>query len=152
MLAPTMPVPITTTFTSLSLALRYRPGTSYHSIWLLDKALGGLCHDHPSRGRAEESQPERSLVLRRAIKTEAHSRALSVTWVSIAGHHDRVVNHESDRVYYVIEGTGRFQVGDGAPVEGVAADDFILSPAARPMSSRAKCATRHERPCISGRL
>ena len=75
---------------------------------------------------AEESQPERSLVLRRVITTEAHSPAISITWVSIAGHHDRVVNHESDRVYYVIEGTGSFQVGDGAPIEPVAAGDFIF--------------------------
>ncbi len=75
-----------------------------------------------------ESQPERSLVLRRAITAEAHSEAISVTWVSIAGHHDRVVNHESDRVYYVIDGTGRFQVGDGTPIEPVAVGDFVFIP------------------------
>ena len=73
-----------------------------------------------------ESQPERSLVLRRVITSEAHSRDISVTWVSIDGHHDRIVNHESDRVYYVIEGIGRFQVGDGAPVEGVSAGDVVF--------------------------
>jgi hypothetical protein len=47
-----------------------------------------------------EEQPQRSLVLPRAITAEAHSTSISVTWVSIAGHHDRVINHESDRVYY----------------------------------------------------
>jgi mannose-6-phosphate isomerase-like protein (cupin superfamily) len=77
---------------------------------------------------AEESQPERSLVLRRVITGDAHSPAISVTWVSIAGRHDRVVNHESDRVYYVIDGSGRFQVGDGAEVETVSTGDFVFIP------------------------
>ena len=87
-----------------------------------------------------EAQPERSLVLRRAVNTEEHSAALSVTWVSIAGRHDRVVNHESDRVYYVIEGTGRFQAGDGAHVEKLQPRATSSSSrAARPTSSRAIC-------------
>jgi mannose-6-phosphate isomerase-like protein (cupin superfamily) len=73
-----------------------------------------------------EAQPERSLVLRRAITAGAHSPAVSVTWVRIDGRHDRIVNHESDRVYYVLEGSGRFQVGDGAPAEAVAAGDFVF--------------------------
>ena len=79
-----------------------------------------------------EAQPERSLVLRRVITAEAHSPAVSVTWVSIAGHHDRVVNHESDRVYYVIEGFGRFQLGDKAPVEPVTAGDCVFIPRGTP--------------------
>ena len=79
-----------------------------------------------------EAQPERSLVLRRAITADAHSPAINVTWVSIDGHHDRVVNHESDRVYYVLEGSGRFQVGDGAPVESVSTGDFVFIPHATP--------------------
>ena len=73
----------------------------------------------------EEAQPERSLVLRQVVNAGRHSAAISVTWVSIAGHHDRVVNQECDRVYYVIDGTGRFQLGDGAE-EPVAAGDFVF--------------------------
>ena len=80
----------------------------------------------------EEAQPQRSLVLRRAITAETHSSAISVTWVSIAGHHDRIVNHESDRVYYVLEGAGRFQVGDGAPIDAVDAGDFVFIPRGTP--------------------
>ena len=72
-----------------------------------------------------ESQPERSLVLRRAINAEAHSNTVSVTWVSIAGRHERIVNRECDRVYYVLEGAGRFQVGDDA-WNSVAAGDFVF--------------------------
>jgi mannose-6-phosphate isomerase-like protein (cupin superfamily) len=80
----------------------------------------------------QESQPERSLVLRRAVNAEQYSDAISVTWVSIAGHHERVVNHESDRVYYILEGSGRFQVGDGASIGPVAAADFVLIPRGTP--------------------
>ena len=75
-----------------------------------------------------EAQPERSLVLRRAITAADHSPAISVTWVSIGGHHDRVVSHMSDRVYYILEGAGRFQVGDNAPVEPVTGGDFVFIP------------------------
>ena len=79
-----------------------------------------------------ESQPERSLVLRRLINRDDHTEALSVTWVSIAGHHDRIVNRESDRVYYVIEGAGRFQVGDDGAIEPVQAGDTVLIPRGTP--------------------
>ena len=79
-----------------------------------------------------EAQPERSLVLRRAITAEAHSEALSVTWVSIDGRHPRVVNQTSDRVYYVLDGSGRFQVGDGVPWGEVAAGDFVFVPRGTP--------------------
>lgn len=74
----------------------------------------------------EEAQPARSLVLRRAVHAPEHSNDISVTWVSIAGHHDRVVNHDSDRVYFIIEGRGRFQVGDGGAIEDVMAGDFVF--------------------------
>jgi mannose-6-phosphate isomerase-like protein (cupin superfamily) len=80
----------------------------------------------------QEAQPERSMVLRRVINADRHSAAISVTWVRITGHHDRVVNQDCDRVYYVIEGAGRFQVGDGAPVEAVAGGDFVFIPRGTP--------------------
>lgn len=76
----------------------------------------------------EEAQPARSLVLRRVINADEHTRALSVTWARIDGPHDRVVNNDSDRVYYVIEGAGRFQVGEGAPIEDVRATDSVFIP------------------------
>jgi mannose-6-phosphate isomerase-like protein (cupin superfamily) len=72
-----------------------------------------------------ERQPGRPLVLKRIVTAEQHTPALSVTWVRIDGHHDRVLNAACDRAYYVIEGSGRFQVGDGAPVEPVATGDFV---------------------------
>jgi mannose-6-phosphate isomerase-like protein (cupin superfamily) len=75
----------------------------------------------------EEPQPGRPLALKRVVNIDEHGDGISVTWVRIWGHHDRVVNHISDRVYYVVEGEGRFQVGDG-PVEAVAAGEFVFIP------------------------
>ena len=79
-------------------------------------------------GDVPEQSQERPLVLRPVINIEEHTSDLSVTWVRLWGHHDRVVNHISDRAYYVIEGSARFQVGDNAPVEDVAAGDFVFIP------------------------
>jgi mannose-6-phosphate isomerase-like protein (cupin superfamily) len=79
----------------------------------------------------EEPQPERSLFLKRLVRGDIHSPNLSVTWVRINGHHDRIVNRLCDRVYYVLEGSGRFQVGD-EPLEHVAAGDAVLIPRATP--------------------
>jgi len=76
----------------------------------------------------EEAQEPRPLVLRRVINIEEHSSELSVTWVRLWGHHDRVVNHVSDRAYYIIEGNARFQVGDATPIESVSAGDFVFIP------------------------
>jgi len=80
---------------------------------------------HPE-GVREEPQEGRPLVLKRLIHAGEHGPNLSVTWVRIAGHHDRIVNSVCDRAYYVIEGSGRFQAGDGAPVENVSAGDFVF--------------------------
>lgn len=76
----------------------------------------------------EQPQEPRPLVLRRVINIEEHTTDLSVTWVRLWGHHDRVVNHISDRAYYIIEGAARFQVGDNTPIEDVAAGDFVFIP------------------------
>ena len=76
----------------------------------------------------ETPQEGRPLALKRVVNIEEHTDQLSVTWVRIWGHHDRVVNHISDRVYYVIEGEGMFQVGDEAPRERVQAGEFVFIP------------------------
>ena len=76
----------------------------------------------------EVPQEGRPLVLKRVINIDEHTPDISVTWVRSWGHHDRVVNEISDRVYYVIEGEGRFQVGDGGPIEKAAAGDFVFIP------------------------
>jgi mannose-6-phosphate isomerase-like protein (cupin superfamily) len=35
------------------------------------------------------------------------------------------VNQACDRVYYILEGEGTFQVGDGAPIETVGPGDVV---------------------------
>lgn len=74
---------------------------------------------------AEEPQAGRPLVLKRVVNAEQHSTKLSLTWVRIWGHHERVVNETSDRAYYIISGEGRFQVGDGK-TEAVSAGDVVF--------------------------
>jgi len=82
---------------------------------------------HPDRV-LEERQEGRPLVLKRILRREDHGPNLSVTWVRLTGHHDRIVNSGSDRAYYIIEGSARFQVGDDSPVEAVSAGDFVFIP------------------------
>ena len=76
----------------------------------------------------ETPQEPRPLTLKRVINIDEHTADISVTWTRIWGHHDRVVNEISDRVYYIIEGEGRFQVGDGAPIENASAGDIVFIP------------------------
>jgi mannose-6-phosphate isomerase-like protein (cupin superfamily) len=71
------------------------------------------------------------LVMKTVINREAHSQEISVTWVKIWGHHKKMVCHASDRAYYIIDGEGEFQVGDGEP-EVVAAGDFVFVPRSVP--------------------
>jgi mannose-6-phosphate isomerase-like protein (cupin superfamily) len=80
----------------------------------------------------ETPQEPRPLALKRVINIDEHTDQISVTWVRLWGHHDRVVNPISDRVYYVIEGEAVFQVGDGAPFETVRAGDFVFIPRSVP--------------------
>ena len=74
----------------------------------------------------ETLQEPRPLALKRVVNIDEHTDQISVTWARLWGHHDRVVNRISDRVYYIIEGSARFQVGDNTPVEDVTAGDFVF--------------------------
>jgi mannose-6-phosphate isomerase-like protein (cupin superfamily) len=76
----------------------------------------------------ETLQEPRPLALKRVINIDEHTSQISVTWTRLWGHHERVVNEISDRVYYIIEGEARFQVGDGSAIESVAAGDFVFIP------------------------
>ena len=62
------------------------------------------------------------------INIDEHSEDISVTWTRLWGHHDRVVNEISDRVYYILEGEAVFQVGDGSPMERAVAGDVVFIP------------------------
>jgi mannose-6-phosphate isomerase-like protein (cupin superfamily) len=75
----------------------------------------------------ETPQEPRPLALKRVINIDEHTPQISVTWVRIWGHHERVVNETSDRVYYIVSGSAHFQVGD-RPIESVSAGDFVFIP------------------------
>ena len=72
--------------------------------------------------------PDNDLVMKHAINRDRHSRDLSVTWVRINGRHKRLESTTGDRVYYVVEGEGRFQVGDDAPWVTAVTGDLVLIP------------------------
>jgi mannose-6-phosphate isomerase-like protein (cupin superfamily) len=80
----------------------------------------------------EEGQEPRPLILKRVINADEHGSKLSVTWVRIWGHHERVVNQSSDRAYYIISGSGWFQVGDTGESENVGAGEMVFIPAGTP--------------------
>ena len=86
---------------------------------------GGVIRVSTIKETPDEGRP---LMLKRVINIDQHTADLSVTWVRIWGHHDRMLNELSDRAYYIIEGEGRFQVGEGAPIETVRAGDFVFIP------------------------
>jgi glyoxylate utilization-related uncharacterized protein len=67
------------------------------------------------------------LIMKTAINRAEHSEDISITWVNIWGHHQRMVCDISDRPYYIIEGKGVFQLGDDEPFE-VEGGDFVYIP------------------------
>ena len=69
--------------------------------------------------------------MKKVVEREQHSDAISVTWVRIWGHHKKMVCDDSDRVYYIIEGQGEFQVGEDPPGR-VATGDFVFIPGGVP--------------------
>jgi mannose-6-phosphate isomerase-like protein (cupin superfamily) len=72
----------------------------------------------------EEGYP---LVMKTVINRTEHSKDVSITWVKIWGHHQRMACDVSDRPYYIIEGAGVFQLGEDQPFE-VHVGDFVYIP------------------------
>ena len=73
-----------------------------------------------------DTQGERPLVLKRIIN-QRHTERLSLTWVSLYGRHEKVVNDISDRVYYIIDGEADFEIGDDEK-GSVTGGDVVLIP------------------------
>jgi len=69
-----------------------------------------------------EAEPENALTCRRLVRRDRHGPGLSVTWIALRGRHRRLVCRESDRVYYVLSGSGSFALGAGAPAPARAGD------------------------------
>lgn len=79
----------------------------------------------------EVSEPENHLTARPLVSAAAHGPDISVTWVRLRGRHRRLRTDRSTRVYYVLEGSASFRLGDGEPF-AVAAGDTIVVPRATP--------------------
>ena len=86
----------------------------------------------------EFGQGDLPLVMRRLLAADRHTDAVSITWVSIWGRHERLRTDVSDRAYFLITGTARFQVGDD-PWEDAAAGDVVLIPASVPYEFEGTC-------------
>jgi mannose-6-phosphate isomerase-like protein (cupin superfamily) len=66
-------------------------------------------------------------VVMRPLVTAAHVAGMSVTWVRLAGRHRRLRTDRSARVYYVLQGSAVFVVGDGPELEA-RKDDVVVVP------------------------
>ena len=74
-----------------------------------------------------EAEPDNALTYRRIVRRDRHGAGLSMTWVALRGRHRRLVCHESDRVYYILLGSGSFRLGQ-AQAESVNAGDSVFIP------------------------
>lgn len=75
-----------------------------------------------------EQLGQKPVHVRSLLTRQAHTEALSVTWVKMAGRCcQRMACTVSDRVYYLLEGSGEFQVGSD-PVEKVSCGDLVFIP------------------------
>jgi hypothetical protein len=71
-------------------------------------------------------QPPRPLRMKKVVN-QTLSEHISLTWVNIWGRHEKVVCDRSDRVYYIIDGTAEFQVGNEAAGR-VSSGDVVFIP------------------------
>ncbi|MBA3518153.1 MAG: cupin domain-containing protein [Rhizobiales bacterium] len=78
-----------------------------------------------------ETESDNPLTFRRMVRRDRHGPLISLTWIRLEGRHGRIVCHESDRVYYIIDGTAEFEIGD-RPVEAVGAGDVVFLPRGTP--------------------
>ena len=72
-------------------------------------------------------EPENALVLHELVRSAETGGDVSVTWVQLSGRHRRLRSARSTRVYYVLEGSARFTVGDEQPVEAHAGDVVVIA-------------------------
>lgn len=75
--------------------------------------------------------PAQHLTMRRLAGRDQHGPDISVTWVQIDGRHRKMRSDHTTRVYYFLDGTGEFKLGDGQPF-GVAKDDMVVIPKGTP--------------------
>jgi mannose-6-phosphate isomerase-like protein (cupin superfamily) len=75
--------------------------------------------------------PEQFLTMRRLAGRDQNNAEISVTWVKIWGRHRKMRSDNTTRVYYFLEGTGEFKLGDGEPF-AIGKDDLVTIPRGTP--------------------
>jgi mannose-6-phosphate isomerase-like protein (cupin superfamily) len=80
---------------------------------------------------ATEAEPENAILYKRMVRRDLHGPDISLTWVRLEGRHRRLVCHESERVYYILEGSASFVLGESGP-EPVGAGDVVVIPRGTP--------------------
>jgi mannose-6-phosphate isomerase-like protein (cupin superfamily) len=83
---------------------------------------------------AEVAAPLDAVVMR-ALVTAAHGAGMSVTWVRLAGRHRRLRTDRSARVYYVLDGSATFVLGD-EPEHEARTGDVVVVPRGVPYEFR----------------
>jgi mannose-6-phosphate isomerase-like protein (cupin superfamily) len=76
-------------------------------------------------------EPENAVVMRALVPSTATGGDLSLTWVELAGRHRRLRTSRSTRLYYVLDGTAQFVLGDGEPFV-VRSGDVVVVPRGTP--------------------
>ena len=79
------------------------------------------------REDAEEVADERDALVMRALARAADTGGdLSATWVRLDGRHRRLRTDRSTRLYYVLEGSATFTLGDEQAIEALRGDVVIV--------------------------
>lgn len=72
------------------------------------------------------AEPSNDLLLRTLLRTDDSAADLSITWVRLEGHHQRLRTDAGTRVYVITDGAGRAQLGADAPVDLGAGDLLVI--------------------------
>lgn len=73
-------------------------------------------------------EPDNAIVSRRLVTSDDSGGDLSATWVQIDGSHRRLRTSSATRLYYVLDGTLIFTIGEGAEPESIVAGGHCTIP------------------------
>jgi len=79
-----------------------------------------------ARDVPEVAEPSNHVVMRALVRAADHGPDLSMTWVRLSGRHRALRTERSTRVYYLLGGSGRFEVGDDPPFDADAGDVVVV--------------------------
>ena len=71
-------------------------------------------------------EPLDNVLIHQLVAAAAHGPDISVTWIELSGRHRRLRTKRSTRVYYVLDGTASFQVGEEPAFEVEPGDTVVV--------------------------